>query len=92
MSFFSDLSFWLLSAVAFAAAVIPARLRSISLPAAGAFAFGWAGMSAAVLLLHGAFAAIICGGFSLTCGLCLFLVSLIRSGIESMMKHRYETR
>lgn len=92
MSFLSDPSFWILSAGTLAAAVIPARLRSISLRAAAAFALGWAGMAAAVLLFHGAFAAAIAGGVSLTCGLILFLATLISSGIESMMKKRYETR
>lgn len=89
MSFFLDTSWWLVFAASAAAASFAALMKPVKplfLIAAGT---AWSASIAWSAIAWGGLSALAAGALSLSCGLLLFLLVLLLTGVKLMAKKRY---
>lgn len=89
MEFFSDLMWWGLLSCALAAAIAPAFFQKIRFPVLAATALFCLAMVTAMYFVTGTVSAITGSVLTLFAGLTALLVTLIISGINTMLKKRY---
>ncbi|WP_294346334.1 hypothetical protein [Prosthecochloris sp.] len=89
MDFFLDLTWWGLLSCALAAAIVPAFLQKIRITVLTATALFCLAMITAMYFITGMVSAIAGSALTLFAGLTALLVTLVISGINTMLKKRY---
>ena len=89
MEFFSDLTWWGMLSFALAAAIIPAFFQKIRLSALVASSLFCLGMVTAMYFVTGMVSAITGSVLTLLAGVTALFVTLVVSGINTLLKKRY---